>query len=102
MTFGIELELGILLVFHTVSSAAFGKFEIETPFLKKIVKWFIIYGITTGLYLLFKHWALLFPLLAITPGTIFHFWWCRKNGIHPLKATPRKTYYELRKWKWEE
>jgi dolichyl-phosphate-mannose--protein O-mannosyl transferase len=102
MTFGIELELAVLLIFHTVSLAAFGKFQIETPFLKRVIKWFVIYGITIGLYLWVRHWALFFLPLIIIPGLILHFKWCRKNGIHPMNATPRKKYYELRNWKWEE
>ena len=46
--------------------------------------------------------SLLLPLLMLTIGTTFHFAWCKKNGIDPFKATPKRKYYELRKWKWEE
>ena len=98
----IELELFSLLVIQTTFISAFSKFESETPLLKKLSKWFIIDGITLGLYYLIHHWALLFLILALVPGTIYHFNWCKKNGINPFSATPRKKYYELRKWKWEE
>jgi dolichyl-phosphate-mannose--protein O-mannosyl transferase len=99
---GIELELATLLVIQTTFITAFGRFELETPFLKKLSKWLIIDGITIGLYCAFEHWAIIFPFVGLVPGTIYHFMWCEKNGIHPLKATPRKKYYELRKWKWIE
>ena len=96
---GIELELGTLLVLQTVLITAFSKFEIETPILKRLVKWLVIDGITIGLYYAIGHWAILFPFVGIIPGTIYHFVWCRKNGIHPLYATPKAKYYELRGWK---
>jgi hypothetical protein len=99
---GIELELIALLIIQTTFISAFAKFEAETPFIKKIIKWFIIDGITIGLYYGVGHWAVIFPFIGIIPGTIFHFSWCKKNGINPLKATPKRKYYELRGWKWEE
>ncbi len=102
MEIGIELEIGLLLIIQTVFISAFAKFEVETPLWKKLPKWFFIDGITIGLYFWFGHWAILFPILALIPGTLYHFYWCRKNGIHPLKATPKKKYYKLRNWKWEE
>ena len=78
------------------------KFEIETPAIKKISKWIIINGVTVGLYYLIGHYAIVFPLFMILLGTIGHLIICRKNGIDPIRATPRKKYYALRGWKWEE
>lgn len=92
----IEMELFTLLIIQTVFISAFAKFEIETPLLKKLLKWFIIDGITIGLYFFISHWAMLFAVLALVPGTVYHFMWCRENGIHPFKATPRREYYQLR------
>lgn len=102
MKMGIELELISLLIVQTVFISAFAKFEIETPLLKKLIKWFIIDGITIGLYFVIGHWAIIFPFVGILPGTIYHFIWCKKNGIAPLKTTPKKKYHELRGWKWVE
>ncbi len=102
MTFGIELELFVLLIIQTVFISAFAKFEVETPLIKKLVKWFLIDAVTIGLYYLVEHWAVIFPILGLVPGIIVHFTWCKKNRIDPWKATPRKKYYELRGWKWEE
>ena len=99
---GVELELAELLVIQLLASNFFGRFEVETPAFRKIIKWLIIDAIAVGLYYWLGHWALLFPVIAMLPGTIYHFNWCKKNGINPLKATPRKKYYELRGWKWEE
>lgn len=102
MTLGVELELAVLLIIQLVFISAFAKFEIETPLWKKLIKWLIIDGITLGLYFIIGHWASLFPIISLIPGTIYHFIWCKKNGIDPLRATPRKKYYELRNWKWIE
>ncbi|MBK7443194.1 MAG: hypothetical protein IPL12_03565 [Bacteroidetes bacterium] len=95
----MELELITLLIIQTIFISAFARFELETPLISKLVKWFIIDGITIGLYFLVGHWAVVFPILGLIPGTIYHFTWCKKNGINPLKATPMKKYYELRGWK---
>src|SRR4051812_43829720 len=98
----MKLELITLLIIQTTFISAFAKFEIETPLLRKLVKWFIIDGITIALYFGVGHWAILFPILGLIPGTTYHFIWCKKNGINPFNATPKRKYYELRKWKWEE
>ena len=98
----MELELITLLIIQTIFISAFARFEIETPLIRKLVKWFIIDGITIGLYFLVGHWAVIFPILGLVPGTIYHFNWCKKNGINPIKATPVKKYYELRGWKFPE
>jgi hypothetical protein len=99
---GLELELAELLIIQLLASNFFARFEVETPAFRKIIKWLVIAGITIGIYYWLDHWALVFPLVALIPGTIYHFMWCKKNGIDPLKATPKKKYYSLRGWKWEE
>ena len=60
----------------------------------------IVSVLTLGLYRIAGHWALLLPLGAGLAGLGVHFWWCRKQGIHPLRATPRQQYYQLRGWEW--
>lgn len=99
---GIELELGVLLILQTILIKLFAPFELESPVIPRLLRWFAIDAVTVGLYYLIGHWALIAPMLPITAGTIFHIVWCRKHGIHPLKATPRKKYYELRGWKLED
>lgn len=97
---GIELELFVLLIFAVLGQSLFARFEIETPPLRKIVKWFTMIALTLGLYTLIGHWALLVPTIMGVAGTTFHFIWCRRNGIDPLRATPARKYYELRGWPW--
>ena len=93
---GIELELFVLLARSVVGQSIFARFEIETPAWRKVLKWLIGGGGTLALYSIVGHWALLFPLLAAVVGTAFHFIWCRKHGIDPLRATPHRKYYHLR------
>lgn len=99
---GVELELLVLLVFLTVGTSVFTAFEVETPAWRKLLKWLIVVGGTVGLYYAVGHWALAFPLVTGAAGAIFHFTWCRKHGIDPIHATPRRRYYELRHWEWPE
>ena len=97
---GIELELLVLLVFAVLGQSTFARFEIETPPVRKIVKWFTIIALTLGLYTAVGHWALIVPVSIGAAGTTFHFIWCRRNGIDPFNATPAHKYYELRGWQW--
>ena len=99
---GIELELGALLAFAIVGQSAFARFEIETPVLRKIVKWFSLSGLTLVLYRFVGHWALLLPLALGLAGATFHVVWCKRHGIDPLRATPSRRYYALRGWTWPE
>ena len=99
---GIELELGLLLLLTTLGTSFFAVFEVETPGWRKLTKWWVVYGLTLGLYLVAGHWSLLFPAAAGSMGVAFHTVWCRRHSIHPLHATPRRQYYDLRGWKWPE
>lgn len=97
---GVELELGVLLGISVVGQSTFARFEIETPAWRKILKWATVTAITLALYAAAGHWALLFPIAAGAAGVTFHFAWCRRHGIDPVRATPAHKYYALRGWKW--
>ena len=97
---GIELELAVLLIAQTIGTAIFAPFEAETPAHLKIIKWGILILGTLALSRVVGHWALIFPLGLGAVGLTFHFVYVNRHGIHPLKATPRRRYYELRGWKW--
>lgn len=98
----MQLELAVLLALAIVGPGVFAVFEVETPAWRKILKWTMITGLTLGLATLVGHWSLLLPAWAAVAGLAFHWSWCRRHGIHPLRATPRRRYYELRRWKWME
>lgn len=99
---GIALDLSVLLAFSVLGSSAFAVFEVETPVWRKLLKWGLVIGVTLGLTQAFGHWALLFPALAAVGGLTAHFVWCRRHGIDPVHATPRRKYYELRGWTWQD
>ena len=50
---------------------------------------------TLGLYQAAGHVALV-PILVGGAGSIVHVTSCGRTGIHPLHATPRRRYYQLR------
>ena len=99
---GVELELATLLAIQILGNGFFGHFEERTAPLRKILKWGLVTAATLGLYARFGHAALALPLGLAAAGVAFHFVWCRRHGIHPLHATPRRRYYELRGWAWVE
>ncbi len=98
---GIELELAILLALTVLGTELFARFEIETPAWRKILKWFIVIALTLGLYPVMGHWTLAVPAVLALAGLTLHFVWCRRHGIDPLRATPKRRYYELRGWELE-
>jgi hypothetical protein len=99
----MEYELLALFLLHTVGVAVFGRFEAETAWWRLVLKWMLMLLITWLLFYYFGHLAAFGAIaLLFTSALIFHFTWCYKNGIHLVKATPRKKYYAIRKWKWEE
>lgn len=102
MNLGIELELSFLLIIQTILTIVFAKFEIETPIIKRLIKWLIIDSIVILVYLWIGHWAILVFMILLIPGCIVHFHWCKRHHIDPIKATPRKKLYKLRGWTWIE
>jgi len=99
---GIVVELSVLLFIAILGQSIFAVFEVETPPSRKILKWGIVAGVTIGLSQLVGHWAVLVPILGGVAGVVGHTIWCRRNGIDPLRATPRRKYYALRGWTWQE
>jgi len=91
-----------LLIVQLLGTTIFGRFETETPILKRLLKWAFIDAVSIKLYFWIGEYAILFPLSMVLIGTVVHFCICNKYGFHPLKATPRKKYYAFRNWKWEE
>ncbi len=99
---GIELELAVLFLTQTLGYGILDPFEVETPPWRKIARWLIVGLITLLVYRWAGHWALLVPLSGAIAGGTFHYFWCRKHGIHPIHAAPRRKYYELRSWEWPD
>jgi len=99
---GIELELAVLLVLAVLGPAFFDVFEVETPGWRKALKWGVVIAMTLALSRAVGHWALLVPVLGGLAGVVVHFIWCRRHGIDPIHATPRRKYYALRGWTWRD
>ena len=89
-TLGIELELSVLLALAVLGAEIFAPFEVETPVWKKLVKWSLTIFLTLGLFPYIGHWAAVVALGLGLLGLGVHFAWCARNGIHPMRATPRR------------
>ena len=99
----MSYELLALFIFHTLGFSVFGKFQTETAWWKLTLKWMVILMLIYCLYYFFGHTITLLTILLLAIiGVAGHTWWCIKNQIHPLNATPRRRYYELQGWKWLE
>ena len=99
----MELELITLYGTHLLGIAIFGKFEVESPWWRWMLKWAIMMSLTYGFYYFFGHvGSMTFLIAALALSLTVHFWWCKRHGIDPIRATPRKKYYELRAWTWKE
>jgi hypothetical protein len=94
--------LCILLVLHTVGSTVFARFETETPIARRLFKWTLIHGGTIALYFVIGGWCLLWPGFMFGLGVTAHIIICRRQGFHPIYATPRRKYYAFRGWTWPE
>lgn len=98
----LTLELAVLLAIAVIGPAIFAPFEVETPAWKRLLKWGVVCLGTLGLARAVGHWALAVPIGAAFLGVSFHTVWCKRNGIDPWRATPRRRYYELRGWAWPD
>ncbi|MEM1247994.1 MAG: hypothetical protein AAGA81_25130 [Acidobacteriota bacterium] len=94
----MELPLAALLLLSVVGKTTFVRFEIETSRARLLLKWLIVVGLTLGLHRVVGNASVAVPLLSGGAGALFHVIWCRRHGIHPIDATPRDRYYELRGW----
>ena len=99
---GIELEWFTLLVLHVLGTSIFNVFEVETPWWRLTLKWAILIALTYLVYTFFGHWALAVGFTGAGVGAVVHFSWCRRHGIDPVRATPRRKYYQLRGWVWQD
>ena len=96
------VELSVLLAVAIIGQSTFAVFEVEVSPLRKMLKWGIVVAVTLGLAQVIGHWSVAVPLAAGVVGVIGHTIWCRRQGIDPLRATPRRKYYALRGWTWQE
>ena len=97
---GLVYVLLTLLVLQTLGMCIFKRFETETPIWRGLLKWSIVIGGTLTLYYGLGSWAILFPIAFATLGGTVHIVICRKEGFHPIYATPRDRYYAYRGWTW--
>jgi hypothetical protein len=92
--------LAILLGIQITGPAFFNRFATEVSPWATLAKWGTMHALTIALYFVAGAWCLLVPGIMLALGVSLHIHVCRRYGIHPLRATPRRAYYELRGWAW--
>ena len=93
-------ELAVLFASCAVGTAVFGRFEAETPPWRLIARWGLLAALVLWLRGVVGHAAAAVPAVLGAFGLVAHVAWCRRHGIHPLRAEPRRRYYRLRGWRW--
>lgn len=91
-----------LFVLCVAGTSLFDRFECETAAWKKMLRWTMAAALSQGAAALWGYWALAVLAAMAMAGLTVHLRWCRAHGIDPLRATPRRRYYELRGWPWVE
>ncbi len=92
--------LTILLGLQIAGPTFFYRFATEVSPWATLAKWGTMHALTIGLFFAVGVWCLLVPGIMLGLGVGVHVYVCRRYKIHPLHATPRKAYYELRGWVW--
>lgn len=93
-------EWATLFILCALATSVFDRFEAETPAWRKCARWAFAAVVTLGTTPVLGHWSLALLGGFAALGGVVHLWWCTRHGIHPLRATPRRRYYELRGWTW--
>jgi hypothetical protein len=86
----------ITIVVWAVGNYIFSAFAERGQGWKRALKLAVLLAILAAAYAVAGPWAA-YGLLALVVGAILavHFWWLRRNGIHPITAEPRERYLEL-------
>lgn len=95
-----QVEWAALFVVCALVTSVFDRFEVETAAWRKCARWALAAGLTVGTTPALGHWSLAVLGGFAAIGGCMHWWWCTRHGIDPLRATPRRRYYELRGWTW--
>lgn len=94
------LEIAIVATIFAIGNILFGHFEVETPKWRRVLKVFIILGLT-GLISATagRPWSFIFIALLLPGPIAIHVWWLPRHGINGWTGEPKEKYYALRGWK---
>ena len=100
----MDLAHVLLITFaaQSLGTTIFAAFEVETQMWRRVLKWSLFHGVTAALFFVIGPWCLVVPALGLAIGATVHTVICRREGFHPIHATPRRKYYAYRGWTWPE
>jgi hypothetical protein len=96
----IWIDVAAVASIFAIGNMFFGHFERHTAKWRRLLKFFLLTGLTGWIASVGGHaWAAAFIAAIATLGLTAHFVILRKHGIDPWTAEPKEKYYALRGWK---
>ena len=93
-------EVAIMSLIFAVGNILFGQFEEKTPKWRRLLKMFIVIGISVTIsYFAGRIWFYIFLSVMVLMFIIIHGWWLPRKGINGFTAEPKDKYYKFRGWK---
>src|SRR5580765_307445 len=95
----IWIDIAVVSGLFALGNIFFGHFEQGTAKWRRVLKIFLMIGITAVIARTGGHaWTVAFVAAAATVGLSAHFIILRKHGIDPWTAETRDKYHALRGW----
>ena len=93
------LDVAMAAVLLAAGNVAFGHFEPQTPWWRRLLKAFVILAITAAISYYFGRTGVLIAFgIAALPVIYIHAVWLPRHGVNGWTGEPREKYYELRGW----
>lgn len=96
----IWIDVATVMGLFAIGNIFFGHFEAHTAKWRRVLKMFLMAGLTAWIASTGGHvWSAAFIAAAAAIGLSAHFVILRRHGIDPWTAEPRDKYDALRGWK---
>ena len=88
-------DLFVMTLALLIGNIFFGHFNTLFSPLRRLRKNVILLLAMAALSYFFGHWSLLFLVVILLGGGIYHWQWCLKYGIDPITSEPREKFESL-------
>lgn len=95
------MEIAVVATIFAMGNILMGHWEEHTPKWRRVLKFFVVVGITCGLSVwLGRVWAFGFLGLMGLFAIYVHAWVLPRKGINGWTGEPKQKYYAMRGWKY--